>query len=499
MKNQKPSGGFARRLASVATAAALVLGGTLVAAGPASAVEGVGNIEGTQGTLTIHKFERSSANGQTVGTGLEQAVSGTPLNDVTFSIERVGNFDLKTVAGWDSVEDITTAPDPIAEATVAGLTAVASVTTAGSGTVQETLPFGLYLVTETASPSTVTEAAEPFLVSVPFATGPTGTPANTWIYDVHVYPKNAVTALAKTETTTAADITAGADLARWSIAAKVPVLSSGTISDFVLNDVIPAELAFVTDAAAATLGIPGATVTAVQSNGTTNVPLVAGTDYNVTPNPAAGSTLTVTFTGAGLTKLSTQAPGGTVTFTALTRVVGEELPTDGLITNTATSSINGASGNSSQATATFGELQVFSYVVGTTTPLAGAVYELRDADGNPVRVNGETQWTSDSDGMLLIPSLRPDDYTLVIVSAPAGFQMPADTEVPVEVTAGVADAAVLKNYAEVPFGQVPAWALPLTGGDGALWFGVGGAALLTLALGAAVLVAGRRRHATPQA
>ena len=483
--------GIARRFAAAVGVVAIALFGTLAAAGPASAATGVGNITGTQGTLTIHKYERFGANGVTPGNGQEQTGTGTPLNGVTFSIQRVANYDLKTAAGWASVQSIMAPANPVTAATAAGLGAAASVTTTGSGTATATLPFGLYLVTETGTPSSVTEAAAPFLVSVPFATGPTATPSNTWIYDVHVYPKNAVTSLGKSETTTAADIAAGADLARWAITAKVPVLASGTISSFVLTDVIDAaQLAFVTDAAAVALGLPAGTVTAVKADGTTAVALTAGTDYTI--SPATGTTRTVTFTSTGLTKLSTQAPGGTVTFDVLTRVVG--VPANGVITNSATSDVNGKSGNTATATTTFGQLQVFSHVTGTTTPLAGGVYRVKDAAGNTVVVNGVNSWTSDANGLLTVPELRPGNYTLVLVTPSAGYQLPANTQVATTITAGTSDPAAPKNYVDVPYAQVPAWALPLTGGDGALWFGVGGVALVVIAAGAAVLVAARRRR-----
>lgn len=50
----------------------------------------------------------------------------------------------------------------------------------------------MYLVVESEKPVTVTEAVEPFLVSVPMTRiGKDGkTIPNEWLYDIHVYPKN---------------------------------------------------------------------------------------------------------------------------------------------------------------------------------------------------------------------------------------------------------------------------------------------------------------------
>lgn len=54
------------------------------------------------------------------------------------------------------------------------------------------LDIGLYVVVETKKPATVTEAVEPFLVSVPMTkVGENGNADPTqWLYDIHVYPKN---------------------------------------------------------------------------------------------------------------------------------------------------------------------------------------------------------------------------------------------------------------------------------------------------------------------
>ena len=56
----------------------------------------------------------------------------------------------------------------------------------------EELDIGLYVVVETKKPAAVTEAVEPFLVSVPMTkVGENGNADPTqWLYDIHVYPKN---------------------------------------------------------------------------------------------------------------------------------------------------------------------------------------------------------------------------------------------------------------------------------------------------------------------
>ncbi|MAB19895.1 MAG: hypothetical protein CMH33_03085 [Microbacterium sp.] len=79
------------------------------------------------------------------------------------------------------------------------------------------------------------------------------------------------------------------------------------------------------------------------------------------------------------------------------------------------------------------------------------------------------------------------------MSPPAGFQLPSPDRVYTQVVAGeTSTVPPIQNYVEFQHSQVPAFALPLTGGDGGVWFGVGGAALLTIAVGAGVVVARRR-------
>jgi LPXTG-motif cell wall-anchored protein len=84
-------------------------------------------------------------------------------------------------------------------------------------------------------------------------------------------------------------------------------------------------------------------------------------------------------------------------------------------------------------------------------------------------------------------------YYVREITPPAGFQLPTPSQVQTQVVAGpTSTTAPVQNYVEFAHNQVPAFALPLTGGDGALWFGIGGGALLAIALGAAVVTTRRR-------
>lgn len=484
------------RAGALLGAVALGVLAALGTAAPASAEPG--NIDPSiPRTLTIHKYELTTTSPQAPGTG--QAIpggipGGLPLEGAEFTVTLIPSVNLLTPGGWTTAGQLT-------PATAAPLATGASTVleTDATGTATFTgLPIGLYLVTETGLPDGVTDATAPFLVTLPFPTGSGGTPANEWIYDVNVYPKNSTTELTKTRVTPAPGSVEALnpDLVRWAINATVPSLPAGTpLSQFVLSDTIPTDsLEYVATPPA---GVAPTGVTATNAAGAAVTTLIAGTDYTI---ETVGATQTVTFTASGRTKL-TAIGGGTVTFTVLTRAI--DVPAGGSIVNTASSTVNGAT-ETVTGTTPIGELTIFAYATppvpgGTQTPLAGAVFQLypteadANAGTNAITVGGVSQWTSQANGQVVIPALVPGTYYVREVTPPAGFQIPVPATQPVQVVAGQTSiSAPVQNYLTVPHSQVPAWVLPLTGGDGALWLGVGGSALLVVGVGAAVIVARRR-------
>jgi fimbrial isopeptide formation D2 family protein len=480
---------------TVAAAGILALGAIAAVGVALPAHAAPGNIDpNAPRSLTIHKYELSPTSPQQPGTG--QAIpggipGGIPIENVVFTATLVPSVDLTTTAGWNTAGSLTPAT---AAPLATGMAYTATTNAAGTGAFPTTMPIGLYLVTETSSPATVTNPTAPFLVTLPFPTGPTGSPANDWVYDVHVYPKNAVTALTKTRVTPAAGSVEARnpDLVRWAIASSIPQLpSGGTIDQFVLTDQITTDLQFVTTPPT---GVAPTGVTVTNSAGAMQT-FATPADYAIT---TAGNTMTLTFTAAGRVRLATLG-GGNVTLSVLTRAAS--VPANGTITNTATSAVNGATETVTGATP-IGQLTVLAYAptAGSgQTPLAGAQYQvfLTQADANagtnPVSVNGVNTWTTGVNGQALIPVLTPDVYWVRETVPPGGFQLPAPAVVSTQVVAGLTStSAPVQDYLTVPHSQVPAWALPLTGGDGALWFGVGGGALVVLAIGAALLVAHRR-------
>ncbi|WP_175985192.1 SpaH/EbpB family LPXTG-anchored major pilin [Microbacterium tenebrionis] len=493
---------------------------TLAGAVPANAVDITNS---TPVSLTIHKHEKTATNGTTTGTGKEAnaSVAGAGIDGVSFSVQRVGSIDLTTDAGWKAAATIRAkvAAGESATQAVSGYTLGTAITgtTATVNGEKGYLKFdqsngltkSMYLVTEVSAPSNVTTKADPFLVTLPQA----DTASDNWIYDVHVYPKNGVSSLTKTVVApTAAETAAGRDLVRWNINTTVPYLPTTSqataMTSFVVSDTIdPANLAFVTTPPA---GVAASTATLVNAAGTSVALTVGAANTNDVTIAASGATqLKATFNASGLTKLQANQ-GGTVTFSVLTRVIN--VPANGQIANTAGTSINGVTngafdgvqtGPVISATTPFANLTIFSYAKGTsTTPLGGAVYVLQDASGNPVIVNGSavTGTADPATGQVTFKNVPAGDYKVAVTTSVPGYTVDGASERSVTVVAGTQvipsdPKAAGNNYVPVPFTQVPAWALPLTGGDGGLWFGIGGAALIAMAIGAAVIIGGRRRPA----
>lgn len=489
-----------RRLAAVLGVLALSTTATIATVAPASAVTLPGNIDPSiNRTLTIHKSALGPENGQQIGTGQQVAVPGAPLAGATFTAALVQGVDLTTPEGWTAVSALT--PASAATRVTAADTYTATTGTNGVAVFNNgnTLPIGLYLVTETVLPAGATNPAAPFLVTLPFPTGPGGAPANQWIYDVHVYPKNAVTDLTKTRVPAPANSVEARnpDLIRWAINADVPTLAAGdTLTTFVLTDTLPAELDYL--ATGPTGVAPTSVRVANAANATQNY--VNGTDYNLAYD-AATRNVTVTFTPSGLSRL-TGLPGGDVTLTVLSRALA--IPSSGVITNTATAVVDGST-ETVTASTPIGQLTVFAYQGenNVRTPLAGAVYQVflnqNDANlgQNAVFINGLQNWTTGANGLIAIPIITPGNYYVREINPPAGFQLPTPNQVQTQVVAGPSSTtAPVQNYVEFRHDQVPAFALPLTGGDGALWFTVGGIGLLAIALGTSIVATHRRRRAS---
>lgn len=482
--------------AGLAAAAAAVLLGLGFAA-PASAAPLVDR--DAVGSITVHKFEAPDVSSGLPNNGTTVDTTGlTPLLGVEFRVRQVDGIDLSTNTGWADAADLSDVFDPAAPAasiTGAGFTLAAGSTQVTDGTGEASftdLPVGLYLVEETSFPAGVTPSA-PFLVSVPL-TDPDN--HDTWLYDVHVYPKNAITTA--TKTVHDADAIQLGDDVTFTITADIP--NTDLIDGYKIVDVLDEKLDHVS-------------TTVTLADGTT---LTNGTDYTITHDTTT-NTVTVEFTPAGRTILAAHATTQVVvdiltTVNEIGEIANDALVYPNLPSFDITPGEPGGPTITPPVETRWGGLTI-AKVDNTGTALTGAVFQIfttpEDAatHTNPVTLNGDTDFeVVNTDGTLTLTGLRysdfangatitPDDdgyiqYYLVETHAPDGYELLAQ---PIEftVTATTTTIGIDLTVTNIPHNG--GFQLPFTGGTGTGLLYLAGIALL--ATGTTFLLIRRHKNA----
>lgn len=500
-----------RRLTAALGALTLSLVGAVSASTPASAADDYGNINTTKtGSIIIHKHVHQTTTSVTAAPDGTTSIPSDPVSGVTFTAYKVTAIDLTTQAGWTAVAalNVTTACDSLPPT---GTTTAGSATTNASGQATiATLAVAAYIVCETAAPSTVVDRAQPFVVTVPYSyKRATGSPTESWLYDVNVYPKNGLANISKAVT---AQTSLGLGAAStFPVTTDIPTIASNAIfTHYWVQD--PMDARFT-----------GATVSSVVVGGTA----VPTTNYSVT---SVANKVTLQFTSTGLTWLKSQASKQLVTtFTGTVSTLGT-----GAIDNTAAFSVatkvgtvpvtpddpgtTYAARQSATVTQNWGDLAVRKVDAGSSiTGLGGAVFEVyatatQDAacssitpTGTAISVNGATQFTTGANGLLSIAGLYVSDsqnapiaatqrcYVLKEVTAPVGFILPATPYRAVAVKTGVTNIAVAYD-ATIPNNRIQGVVLPMTGSNGIVVLSVAGLALI--AAGTVLAFLARRRRQT---
>ncbi|VXB47711.1 Fimbrial subunit type 1 [Microbacterium sp. 8M] len=460
-----------RKLAAGLGVAALAALGALAVSPAANAADTLSpsNITGTTGSITIHKHAGdpgAAGDGTQITDPAKIAALGQGLEGVQFSVQRVSAngtpIDLTTAAGWDQAKTAT--PANVSSAPFSLGTGTTATTDASGQAVVSDLPYGLYLVTETSSgPNPIVSPVQPFLVSVPYPN------QGTWLYNVHVYPKNKLNTTEPTKTVADPKAPVLGSQIVWTVDAPIPALAAGdTYRSFSITDNLDSRLTYV-----------GAVV---KIDGTT---LAEGTDYTVSGNTV------ITFTATGLGKLA----GKTAVTADITTTV-TSLGADGQILNTAVVNTNGSDRTTNTPQTNWGPLKVVKQDGNTKNTLQGAIFEVYDAK-NGTKVAGPV--TTDANGQILIDGLwvgnndvKSKDYWLKETQAPAGYVLPADPWTQVTVTAnGQADPTSITISNTQQFGPN----LPLTGGAGSTLFAVIGGLLVVAGVSAILVRRVRaRRH-----
>lgn len=437
--------------------------GTANADDPEPGTLSPGNIQGTEGTLHIHKFGGDPVGGRDDGTEIENTSGlGTPLNDVEFTVCEVrldgAAIELTTFEGWETVQNAALEAGALPE----GFTTGDCVTVVTQNGVASTdLDLGLYLVTETdPGENQIVSPVVPFLVTIPFPA------ANQWLYNVHVYPKNKLneTTPEKTVADPGAVLVVGSEVV-WTITAPVPELAAGdSYRSFVITDKLDSRLSVDLNEVIVQLD--------------DGDPLEAPSGYTITEEDGL---VTITLTAETRATLA----GGTNVIVTLPTTV-DSLGEDAEFANEALVNVNGSERTTGKPTVYWGSIEVLKVnAADTDQTLAGAEFELYATQDAAEPLAGPVATAADGtlrfDGLWVgLASDATREYYLKETKAPAGYVTPTGDAAwtTVNVTADglttVAKTTVKNTKQEGP-------GLPLTGGAGTATFSLAGLLLIGLA------------------
>lgn len=151
-----------------------------------------------RGSLTIHKYTEGTEEGSKgTGTTADEAnlPDGVePLAGAGFTIYKVADVDDLTQYYSTTPTDLPSVDNYVDNGAIKAQYETSKVgdevITKSDGIAKfENLELGFYVVVETTTPDLVTNPMDPFIVSVPMTT----VDGDSWLYDVHVYPKNGTT------------------------------------------------------------------------------------------------------------------------------------------------------------------------------------------------------------------------------------------------------------------------------------------------------------------
>lgn len=475
----------------------------LLALGGAHAAHAQSTIDPAEtGSITVHKHQQSQDPSTAEGTGLEQAIDSNvhpPLQNIEFTAYAIDGVNLATNQGWQDLAALNASFDPYAAPDYGLGASLGSQVDQGRTDDSGELTFGdlavgAYLVVESDWSAPLDAHGDPieggvtpslpFLITVPM-THPENLDA--WIYDVHVYPKNAISTV--TKTVEDADAVKLGNTIAYTIIGDIP---SGVTHDaYRIRDTFDAKLSYVSS-----------DVYLVNSAGETL--LVEGVDYEIDQN---GQVVDVDITGA---------IGELVDYYQVKVVHAATVREAGEIENQPVLFPNAHAIDTNTPTPGTGVETKFGNIViekqnEANEPLDGAKFSvyLTEADArtgtNAIEIDGETEFESDDHGIVLISGLRYSDfangveldeadadyrtYWIAEVEAPAGYELLAH---PIEVVVNsLTESVPTETVVNVP--KNAGFELPITGGTGSTMLVLGG---LVLALaGGALLVARKRVNA----
>jgi hypothetical protein len=512
-------------VAVIALSATALMGVAVSAASAAPA-----NIDPDEArSLTIHKLSMpetpgAAGDGSEVPSGSLPAGS-LPINGVAFTVREVTEIggvavDLETDAGWALIQPYLDGTTPFVPSGATLGAGVVRTTANGGIAVFDTLPVGLFYVTETSAGSnSIAAPAQPFLVTLPMPT----TEPGVFRYDVHAYPKN-VLGDEPYMVKTVDDSTAYAvgDKVTWTISTRVPDSSGYAVATFGVYEMPNVEALARWDDTKVWSANDG-----TQFPDRATVTPKGGTPVVLYPEDLASASNPVPVTelsDSGLAKVNAAGPGSIIEFVYETRV--QAIPANGEIDNQAEVAMDGIN-KFVGAESLWGTARVNKHAQGDEDArLAGAEFQVfateaaanaaaaQVAAGDPVTgglefgagstagADRKTFTTADQGadhGFVVINGLKASaagtKYWVVETKAPAGYvAAAAPTEITVYPGTGLTGSGSVAN---VPNQMRKAGALPVLGGAGMTAIGVAGAILI--AGGVLFAVLGRRKQTTPTA
>ena len=475
----------------------------LIALGGAQAANAQPTIDpDAEGSITVHKHQQSQDPSTTEGTGLVQNIDTSvhpPLQNIEFTARSLDGIDLGTNQGWQDLSIVKDSFDPYGGPDYGIGESLGDVvgqgTTGADGSLTfDDLPVGAYVVEETDWSNPLDANGDPvaggitpslpFVITVPM-THPTS--LDTWLYDLHVYPKNAISTVTKTlEDSDAVSI---GDTVEYTIDGDIP---AGVTHDaYRIRDIFDDKLSH-------------ASTEVFLVRGDDRIQLTEGTDYDLIVN---GQTVDVDITGA-LGQLENYYQVSVVH--EATVLESGEMDNEPLLFPNRSSIENDTPVEGPPITTKFGNI-VLQKTDPNNDALADATFSvfLSEEDArnnvNAIDIDGQTEFTTGDDGIAMISGLRysnhadgaeltPDHedyrtYWIAEVRAPEGYELLAN---PIElVVESDSTEAVTETVVNVP--ERGGFELPMTGGEGTLaMLGLG---LLLTAGGGSILIARKRAAA----
>lgn len=300
--------------------------------------------------LSIHKYLGTPVEAKNNGT-IQEVKERTPLQNVKFDLYKVEGVDLTTNKGWEAAKALYERKVSVAELktgvqigdTKFSFTEKTSGTTDASGTATIKAKVGLYLAVEdlggsqnikdtkkTYSAAQIT-GINPFFVTLPMTNPDT---RDSWMYDVHVYPKNQAAEMTKE----VLDGNQGKENQDgYKIGQNITYRLESTINVVDSNqdgkvDGDDLGYYYVKDAMSENLKYVSATLTIMPTTGN-ETKLVETTDYVKNENKLEGKNVVgFSLTKEGLEKLA-KAAGGKLRTEIVTTV--SSMPADGQVKNQA--------------------------------------------------------------------------------------------------------------------------------------------------------------------